>query len=234
MHAGHKTPLATLLFCTLIISPSAQADNERRALSGFTAIEAESGLNVDIRIGDDFLVEVDSGDEDLADIETEVRNGTLQLSIDRDDWDWGDWQDDYHVSIVMPALEEIEASGGVDVRVLGTVTGDEFNLDASGGADVEVDVAVTRIEIEVSGGADVDISGTAETAIARTSGGADLDARNLEARHADLRASGGADLSMGVIETLEARASGGADIDYYGDPEVLDEDASGSSDIRGH
>lgn len=235
MHARHKflfsLPVALLAssFCTVT-----QADSERRDLNGFTAVDARSGIDVDIRIGDEFLVEVDSGDEDLDDIETEVRNGTLQISIDRDDWNWGDWQNSYVVSIVMPALEEVEASGGADVRVIDAITGDAFELDASGGADVELEVAVSRIEIEVSGGADVEISGTADTAIARTSGGADLDARDLEARHADLRASGGADLAMGVIETLEARASGGADIDYYGDPRVLDEDESGSSDIRGH
>jgi len=95
-------------------------------------------------------------------------------------------------------------------------------------------VAVDRIDIEASGGADVEVSGTANTAYANSSGGADLDARNLEAKNAELRASGGSDLAMAVVDTLDARASGGADIDYYGSPEVLDEDESGSSDIRGH
>lgn len=234
MHACNRFLSAAVTVCSLAACTLAQADTERRALSDFTAIDAQSGLDVDIRIGDEFLVEVDSGEEDLADIETDVRNGTLHLSVDRDDWSRGDWRNDYRVSIVMPALEEIEASGGADVRVSGTVTGDEFELDASGGSDVELEVAVSRIEIEASGGSDVDVSGTADTAIARTSGGSDLDARELDARHAELRASGGADLAMRVSETLEARASGAADIDYYGDPEVLDEDESGSADIRRH
>ncbi|MGV3592510.1 MAG: head GIN domain-containing protein [Gammaproteobacteria bacterium] len=234
MHACKRFLSTTVTACTLAACTLAQADTERRALSDFTAIDVQHGLNVDIRIGDEFLVEVDSGDEDLADIETDVRNGTLHLGVDRDDWNWGDWRHDYRVSIVMPTLEEIETSGGADVRVSGTVTGDEFELDVSGGSDVEVEVAVSRIEIEASGGSDVDVSGTADTAIARTSGGSDVDARDLEARHAELRASGGSDLAMSVSETLEARASGAADIDYYGDPEVLDEDESGSSDIRRH
>ena len=209
------------------------ADVERRDHSDFTGVDASSGIDVDIRIGDEFLVEVDS-DENLADIETEVRNGTLHIRVDSDAWDWGDWQGDHHVTIVMPVLAELEASGGTDIRVIGTVTGAELEINASGGADVEVDVAVDRLEIEVSGGADVEVSGTANTAIARTSGGSDVDARDLTAIDAELRASGGSDLAMSVSGTIDARASGGADIDYYGDPDVLDEDESGSADITRH
>lgn len=230
MHTRNRL-LLTILAATACAA--AQAETERRELRGFTAIDAGGGVNVDVRIGDEFLVEVES-DEDLEDVETEVRNGTLHIGIDRDGFGWGDWQDAYHVLVVMPALEELEASGGVDVTVSGVVTGAELSIDASGGADVEVEVAVNRLDIEASGGADVEVSGTATTAYARSSGGSDLDARRLEATDAELRASGGADLAMGVSGTLDASASGGSDIDYYGSPEVLDEDASGSSDIRGH
>lgn len=223
--------LLTLL--TTSICASVHAEVERRDLSGFTGVDASSGINVDIRIGEQFLVEVDA-DENIDDIETEVRNGTLHVRVESDAWDWGDWQDDHHVTIVMPVLTELEASGGSDIRVLGTVTGPEFEINASGGVDIEVDVAVDRLEIEVSGGADVEVSGTANIAIVRTSGGSDVDARELTAVHADLRASGGSDLSISVSGTIDVRASGGADIDYYGDPEVLDEDESGSADITRH
>lgn len=226
MNARNQLLLAVLasLLCTL-----AQADSEERDLSGFTGIDASGGINVDIRIGDEFLVEVDT-DEDLDDIVTEIRGDTLHLRIEREFWNNGGW-DDYNALIVMPALTELEASGGSDIRVIGPVTGDEFELSASGGSDIEIELAVERLEVSVSGGTDVELSGTAGLAIVRSSGGSDLEARDLEAKNAELRASGGSDLVITVTETLDARASGAADITYYGDPEVLDSDESGGSDI---
>ncbi|MDY6983051.1 MAG: DUF2807 domain-containing protein, partial [Pseudomonadota bacterium] len=126
MHARHKFPFslpAVALLASSICASIAQAESERRDLSGFTAVDVGGGVDVDIRIGPEFLVEVDSGDEALDDIETRVRNGTLHISIDRDDWNWGDWHNGYVVSIVMPALEELDVGGGADVRVIGTITG---------------------------------------------------------------------------------------------------------------
>jgi hypothetical protein len=228
MNARNKILLAMLatLPCAL-----AQADTETRDVSGFTGIDVSGGINVDIRIGDEFLVEVDADDEDVEDIVTEVRGDTLHLKVDRDDW--GDWSnfDDYNAVIVMPALTDVEASGGSDVRVIGTVTGDEFELSTSGGSDIEIDMAVNELDVSMSGGSDVELSGTANVATIRNSGGSDLDARDLQVKNAELRASGGSDLAITVLETLDARASGAADITYYGDPEVLDSDASGGSDI---
>lgn len=228
MKARNTILLATLssLSCAF-----AQADTETRDVSGFTGIDVSGGINVDIRMGNEFLVEVDS-DEDVDDIITEVRGDTLHLRVDRD---WNDrgwnWNIDYNAVIVMPALTEVEASGGSDVRVIGTVTGDEFELSASGGSDVEIDLAVGELDVSLSGGTDVELSGTANRATIRTSGGSDLDARELQVKNADLRASGGSDLVVTVLETLDARASGAADITYYGDPDVLDSDESGGSDI---
>lgn len=206
----------------------AQAETETRDVAGFTGIDVSSGINLDIRMGDEFLVEVDS-DDDVEDIITEVRGDTLHLRIDRDDW--GNWDNDYNALIVMPALTELEASDGSEIRVIGTVASPEFELSASGGSDIEIDLAVTELDVSISGGTDVELSGTAERATVRSSGGSDLDARELEVKNAELRASGGADLAVTVVETLDARASGAADITYYGDPEVLDSDESGGSDI---
>lgn len=227
MKARNKILLALL---ASLPGAFAQADTEARDVSGFTGIDVSGGINLDIRIGDEFLVEVDS-DEDVDDIITEVRGDTLHLRMDREHWNNFDWRDDYNALIVMPALTELEASGGSEIRVIGTVTGDELELSASGGSDIEIDMAVNELDVSISGGTDVELSGTANMATVRSSGGSDLDARELEVKNAELRASGGADLAITVVETLDARASGAADITYYGDPEVLDSDESGGSDI---
>jgi hypothetical protein len=230
MTPRNKLVLAHAAVLAALPCAFALADSEVRNLTGFTGIDVSGSINVDIRIGDEFHVEVD-GDEDAADIITEVRGNTLHLKVERDSFWSGNDYDDYNAFIVMPALTDVEASGGSDLRVVGTVTGDNFELSASGGTDIEIELAVDALDVSMSGGTDVELSGTANRATIRTSGGSDLDARDLRVKDAELRASGGADMAITVLETLDARASGAADITYYGDPEVLDSDASGGSDI---
>ena len=63
------------------------------------------------------------------------------------------------------------------------------------------------------------------------SGGADLMAGTLEAKSADVVASGGADAVVCATESLNIAASGGADVVYIGEPEHTDIKTSGGASV---
>ncbi len=224
----------TLLFTPFLLSAAAvQAETEERALTDFDAIEIGGGIDLTLTQGAEFSVVVEAEDGDLEDLVTEVRNGTLRIHMDRSFYDrrgWN-WDTDYVVSVTLPALTELEAGGGSDVRGSGTITSDELDLNASGGSDIELDVNADRLELSASGGSDMEISGTANFLEAESSGGSDLDASRLVATEVEANASGGSDLDVNVTGTLIADASGGSDIRYEGDPTERDTDTSGGGDV---
>jgi hypothetical protein len=228
-----KTSISALLALLAATLPAAAQDRETRDVANFEAIRVGGGVDLSIRQGEPFLVEVESADGDTADVVTEVRNRTLEVGHRRSFFDFFDWgTDEVTVHVTLPKLVAITASGGSEVSNEGTISGDELELTASGGADVTLDVAVTTLEVQTSGGSDVRLTGSARSTSMQSSGGSDLNASDLTTDSANLASSGGSDIRIEVRESLVAHASGGSDISYSGNPRSVDVNASGGGDVN--
>ena len=205
---------------------------EARTLAEFDAIEVGGGIDLRLRQSDDFRVEVVGAQDQLENVITEVRNGTLHISHRASSFGgfFGS-VDSPEVEVSLPALRSLQASGGSDTVIDDTMAGASLRIDASGGSDLDANVDVDTLEVEASGGSDVRLAGTAREARFRTSGGSDVAARRLEIVAAEVRTSGGSDLEITVSESLYARASGGSDIVYYGNPGAVDTESGSSADI---
>jgi hypothetical protein len=164
----------------------------------------------------------------MKELKTEVRGSSLYLSFE------GPWSigRSAKVYVVMDDIEEISSGGGSDVRTHGIVRTRRLMLRSSGGSDMDLDVAVSELDIECSGGSDVSIRGTADHLRARTSGGSDLKGFDLVADEADLQSSGGSDMQVHVVKKLHAKASGGSDIQYMGNPQNKQIESSSNADIE--
>lgn len=227
-------PLVGLIAGSFVLAGCDTQAQERtsqvRDLAGFRAIEAGGGIELEVRQADDFHVEV-SG-TDLDDLITEVADGTLRIRHRPGPsrlFRW--WGPDASVSVSLPVIESLAASGGSDTTFRGRISGESLSVVASGGSDVEIDVAVTSLRLMTSGGSDVRLSGTADTAMLHASGGSDLNGRDFLAREVQIETSGGSDAVFGVEERLSGSASGGSDIAYSGNPETVEVSTSGGSDL---
>jgi len=237
-----QTRTGTLAFAALFLVTAAVAwsagtpQRETRALRDFSRISVGGSLELQLTQGPDFRVEVESPDGDPATVITEVGNGTLRLRQESSAFpfffDWNRPRQIVHVTL--PRLEALTASGGSDVEGHGRFSGEKLEVTASGGADVDLDVAVAALTVRASGGADVDLSGTATMLTLSASGGSDLDAEDLASDTATVTASGGADVELGTVGSLAANASGGSDVSYKGEPRSLTTNASGGGKIRRH
>jgi hypothetical protein len=200
-----------------------------RNLSGFHSVSIGGGLDLFLRRGDTFSVEVET-DEDSSKIITEVHDGILEVRRERESF-FSFGHDEGEVYVTMPTLQSLSASGGSDVRTEGTFSGDALRVTASGGSDVMLNATVNRAEVEASGGSDVELTGSARSAHLQSSGGADLDAYGFLVDEADVESSGGSDLSIGVRNSITGHASGGSDISYAGNPATVNVESSGGGDV---
>lgn len=212
--------------------PAFAEETETRSLAGFDGIAVSGGIDLTVRQGDRFRVEVTA--DDLGDVVTEVSGETLEIKRPRTNgfFNWGDWGDSGSVEVTLPKLTELTASGGSEVRTAGTFSGDRLELVASGGSDVVIEIAVGTLEVSASGGSDLRVSGSARTARVQSSGGSDLNASGLTVDEADVNSSGGSDLSIAVRESLVANASGGSDISYTGQPRTVNVNSSGGGEVN--
>ena len=245
--------LASLLCAVLLAVGSLTAQTSRSYdFADFTGVSVNAGIYASIEYGTDFSIEITGDSDDLDDLEVEVKDNTLMLSMKSSSswWNWMKRLDKVEAVVTMPRLDRLTANGGADVRSKHRWESGDFvaksnggadlvfsvkakNLDATsnGGADLTADIEVDYLEASSNGGADLDLSGTAIKASLRANGGADLTAPKLMCERVDASANGGADIVVSVSKAINASANGGADILYYGDPAEKNVSSNGGGDV---
>ena len=201
---------------------------EIRDIPSISEIEVSSGVDVFVTFGQGPLLEVETSRGSLGKLKTEVTGSKLKIFYKGN----LGWSKKAKVFLQVPKIEKITTSGGSDLIGENTLIGEILKLRASGGSDIRLEVEVNSIRVKTSGGADIVLSGNANYIEAETSGGSDLKASQLTVQSANLKASGGSDITIHVTEALQARTSGGADIRYKGNPTQIDTENSAGGEVK--
>ena len=226
---------AIVLVLFMLVAGSHTASSQAkidRTVSGFTGISVTSGIDVYLTQGNSEKLTLDIKGTDEDQIVSRVKNGVLELYIDRKGMNWGSNRgNSIKAYITFKQLTNLQAGGGSDVFGQGTLSFNDLNLDVSGGSDLKLDLKADRLNVSASGGADALLQGSARTLNASGSGGSDLDARKLVVETCNATSSGGSDVYVNASKEMSLKASGGSDIYYYGQGRVLASSKSGGSDI---
>jgi hypothetical protein len=192
------------------VRPSGRTVEKTLDLSDFERIEIRTVVDLEIRQGEEYQVEVEI-DEALEELlDARVSGNKLRIGLDEDvNWD-GD--EGIRLWITMPTLESLEVKGVADV------TGRQLELE--------------ELEIVVSGVANIELAGTAQVLDLEFSGVGDVDLRDLEAMDADVRISGVGKARVRVKGELVASVSGLGNLRYYGDPQKVRPKVSGMGSIE--
>ncbi len=225
--------MAAMLTTAVVAQKTVNDPNaEKRNLSGFHSIEVSGGIDLLLSQGNETVVVSAATKEYRDKIMTKVENGVLKIWFE---WqrsnglkiDWGNRKLKAYVSF--KSLEKLNASGGSDVNVDGSISVPKLALGISGGSDFEGKVDVADLNVEASGGSDVSISGRSQKISVEVSGGSDFNGYDLTADVANVEASGGSDVEITVNKELSASASGGSDVHYKGNGTIRDVKSNGSS-----
>ncbi len=232
-----KLLLSSLFFMSISSAVLSQkvindANAQSRNLKGFHAIDVAGGIDLYLTQGTAEGVAVSAAKTEHRDkIRTTVENGVLKIWFDYENRslkiDWGNRKLKAYVSFIN--LDKLDASGGSDIKVEGTLKVNTLTLGISGGSDFDGKVDINNLSVNASGGSDADMSGKINTLKIDASGGSDFDGYRLVTETCDIEASGGSDVHITVNKELKANASGGSDIFYKGNAVIKDVKSSGSS-----
>jgi hypothetical protein len=201
---------------------------ERSVTADFDEVRGTSGIDVILTEGTENKIVVEA-DENLQNlIETHISNGKLTIRSSKNIGRASAKK--VHVTYI--ALTGLEASSGADVIVNSILKAENLSLDASSGADLEVEVFTKNLTAETSSGADIKVSGKASTLDASASSGSDIDAKRLQVLTCSAKASSGADITVNVKDKINAKASSGGHIKYYGDPVSVSKKGGPSGSVR--
>jgi hypothetical protein len=221
----------TMGACTFIdpIQGSGNIVSEVHDLSGFDAISAGGASDVQVALGDDWHVELITDDNLHEYVELSIENRTLRIR-NREMVNLRP-TDKVLIRVVMPAINDITASGASTVMVESEIAQSELSVSASGSSDVHINVNLDRISVRCSGSSDIHISGYAGYANVSASGSSDFRGKEFSCDVAEVSLSGSSDMYAIIREEVSGNLSGSSDLHISGSP-VIRVSTSGSSDIK--
>ncbi|MBM3308184.1 MAG: DUF2807 domain-containing protein [Candidatus Eisenbacteria bacterium] len=206
--------------------------SEKRDATGFRRVAAAGiGTVVLVRSAEEGVV-VETDDNLMACVRTEVRDGTLYLdTAGKGKLSNPRPTQGVTFTVSFTSLEEIAVSGAADVTA-DSVEAAAFSIAVSGAGDVSVgNLKAESLSVAVSGAGDIAISGAVGAQEIAISGAGSYKAADLASRTAVVGISGTGGAVIWATETLEARVSGVGSVSYYGEP-VVTKSVSGMGDVK--
>jgi len=214
------------------ISGSGNVVVEDRAIGDLDAVSLFSSGRIIITQGSDTSLSVETDDNLLAYIQTDVRAGTLEIKAEQNGRSYNlDPSDEIIYRLGVADLSQIEVFGGGKVEV-GALTSDTLDVRVMGSADVTIDALTSdRLDIEVPGFASLNLSGVVPEQTIRWLGAGTYDGTELQSATAEVAMLGAASIDLWVTDSLDVTITGAGTVQYYGTPSV-DQSVTGVGAVR--
>ena len=190
------------------VSGSGNVVSEERNVGEFKSVDVSGAFAVEIVAQKDFSVVIETDDNILPLVKTEVEDGVLKISREGNFSSRGK----VTVHIFAPNIENLDASGASKISV-NDLDNDSLNLDVSGASKIDLNGKTERLKVDLSGASNID-------------------AENLKAENVSVDASGASSVSVFASNELYADLSGATRLIYSGEPNNVVKKTSGASSVR--
>lgn len=210
------------------------ANAERRSVSGFSKIEVSSGILLYLTQGNAEAVAVSATTPEYRSyIKTEVSNGTLKIYFDRNFLkqmrDRGDKKLKAYVSF--KELSSLEATSGSLVKGQNQLNVSSLKIEATSGAQVNVNVKAASLDVDQNSGSIINLSGVSSTMKVEGSSGSIFNGYDLATENCTAETSSGAIIHVTVNKELSAEASSGGIVSYKGSGMIRDLHTSSGGNV---
>lgn len=196
--------------------------------TGFHGLDLHVPADAEVRIGDEFKVEITCEETAMPHVETRVEDGVLRICFRGNVWG----VDNMKVRVTAPSWDEFEVSSSGFIEVLDSIQGQMLDLEVSGSGRILVPQAqFDQADAEVSGSGTIEVRGAADALDGEVSGSGKIDAFDFPVNKADVEISGSGDVYVHANERLDAEISGSGSVVYTGNPQV-NARISGSGSVR--
>ena len=211
-------------------------DAELRDAKNFHGISVSNAFDVYLSQGNDEAVAVSASETKVRDkIKVEVKDGMLHIYLEGDQKFWRIFKGNrlkLKAYISFKTLDKIRVSGACDVRMSGTLTSDNLDVNLSGASDwKEGKLDVKKLDVNISGASRMSVTGSAANIDVDASGASDFKGYDFTVDYCDAKASGASNVSITVNKELSARASGASNVRFKGEGLIRNIHTSGASNI---
>lgn len=224
-----KLTLSIIALC-LAFGAHAQKKEERN-VGSFDYVSLGVAADLVITQGNSNSLVLEGNPDDLEEIETYVKDGTLKIRRDSD-WSWFDTKDDVKIYVTLSNFSGASVSGSGKITNTNNLKGDDVKFSVSGSGDINLYVDCKSVDAHISGSGEINLHGSTDTMDLSISGSGDLNSLGMSANTLDAHISGSGSAKVKIKEEIDAHISGSGKIRYEGTPSRVREKVSGSGSVR--
>ncbi len=204
------------MWCSLLAMCSLTAWSQKSwSLDPFDGITVAGNFEVNLVRGDEERIVVEVRNAPQDEISIKVVRGELRIQL-LNSLLYKNY--DARITVYYQTLRSIRAQAGAKVRAQETLQGDQLELRASSGAQVELNLQVQAVEATAAEGGTLRLSGSTHSQRGSAVSGGQYEAFDLESQRTYARASLGGRIRVTALKMLEAGAHTGGVVEYKGDP----------------
>ncbi len=200
---------------------------DRTIIENFSKIKVSTGLELYITQGIKQQITIEADDNLHEIIVTKIENGTLKIYSEKNIWN----AKAKKIHVTVDNLTSIIANSGAAIKSETVLNVNSLQVVATSGANIEVEVNGATIISTATSGANLKLKGTTSLHKTNATSGASIKAFNLKSDYVKANVTSGADITIYATKDLDARATSGGDIEYKGNPEKINKNASSGGSI---
>lgn len=208
------------------VSGSGHIVSEDRKVSDFVKIEVDGAYKVILKQDSTLGINISADDNLMRYIHTDVNNGRLRIHSRKSFCNTGDLV----IHIGVHNIEEIRASGAVEVESDGKVTTKDMAFHLTGASKVNMDLNADRVFTKGSGAIEVSLKGQATSHTLELTGSGDLKAFDFVVSDCTIRSTGAGHCQVNVLKELDVNSTGASEVEYKGNP-VVNEHKTGAASV---
>ncbi|MFD0792237.1 head GIN domain-containing protein [Mucilaginibacter litoreus] len=207
---------------------SGDIKSETHKVGDFTKLDIAGGFKVTLKQDSSQNVVITADDNLLQYILTDVNGGTLRIKNKRNICG----SREITLVIGVRNLNEIEASGGIELKTDGRLNVKDLHFDLSGATKVDMDLSAANVSTEGSGATEIALRGQAASHDLHLSGSGKVNALDFVVGRYNIETSGASECKVNVLNELSVHTTGASDIQYRGNPGTVNSEKTGASTLK--
>jgi len=202
--------------------------SDDRKVSDFSKISISGDYKVVLKQDSSMSLKITADDNLLKYIKTEVNGGRLHIYSKRNLCNNGQMT----INIGIRNLEELKASGAVEVESDGNIHTQDLHFKLSGATKITMDLNAANVTTSSSGATELNLKGQATSHDIDLSGVGHVYAFDFVVGSCDIQTSGAGHCEVNVLNSLSVHSSGASEVRYRGNPSNVTNDKSGASSVE--
>ncbi|VXB01261.1 head GIN domain-containing protein [Massilia sp. 9I] len=212
------------------VQGSGNVKRQARQVSHFSGLAFELPGRLELRMGDNEGVSIETDDNLLGLVETVVENGTLKIRPSKRDLNLR--TKNLKVVVTARQIERLSLGGSGEIEA-DTLRAPRLNIDLGGSGEINVrKLDSETVAVNLGGSGDFKAGGGGARKLSVSIGGSGtVDMGRVQSDSASVNLAGSGEATVWARHELTMTIAGSGDVNYYGDPRIS-KSVVGSGDAR--